>query len=100
MPRRDEVAEARRAIDEVVERHTGRLPAEVQFRDGERGRVALISILLPADQPLPSAHRRAGASRRRCASAAPSWPTWSWHTEPIVSGLAARRAHGPRGRDG
>jgi cation diffusion facilitator family transporter len=82
-PEQDEVADERQAIDEVVRRHTGQPPATVQFRDGERGRVALISILLPADEPLPSAHRRAGrievALRERC----PGLAEIVVHTEPI-----------------
>jgi divalent metal cation (Fe/Co/Zn/Cd) transporter len=83
MPEQDEVASEREAIDEIVQRHTGHPPATVEFRDGERGRVALISILLPADEPLPSAHRRAGriedALRERC----PELAEVVVHTEPI-----------------
>jgi cation diffusion facilitator family transporter len=81
-PERDEVADAREAIREVVSRYTGRAPAKVSFRDADRGRVALIDVLLPADQPLPSAHRRAGdieeAVRRRC----PELADVIVHTEP------------------
>jgi cation diffusion facilitator family transporter len=83
LPEQDEVATERQAIDEIVQRFTGQPPAAVQFRDGERGRVALISILLPADEPLPSAHRRAGhiedALRERC----PDLAEIVVHTEPI-----------------
>ena len=61
---------SRAAIEDVVRRYTGRDAVQVRFRDAERGRVALITVLLPADQPLPSAHRRAGeiehAVRERC----------------------------------
>jgi cation diffusion facilitator family transporter len=81
-PDRDEVAEARATIRDVVTRCTGRAPARISFRDAERGRVALIDVLLPADQPLPSAHRRAGdieeAIRRRC----PELADVIVHTEP------------------
>ncbi|MEA2269242.1 MAG: hypothetical protein QOC64_1852 [Solirubrobacteraceae bacterium] len=81
-PDGDEVAAAREAIDEVVSRLTGRAPVKVRFRDADRGRVALIDVLLPADQPLPSAHRRAGdieeAVRRRC----PELADVIVHTEP------------------
>ena len=42
----------------------------VRFRDAERGRVALVTITLPGEQPLPSAHQHAGrieeAVRERC----------------------------------
>src|SRR4051794_14721832 len=83
MPEQDEVASEREAIDEVAQRHPAHPPATVEFRDGERGRVALISILLPADEPLPSAHRRAGrieeALRERC----PELAEVVVHTEPI-----------------
>jgi cation diffusion facilitator family transporter len=84
-PAGDEVAEARTAIEEVVSRYTGRAPAKVSFRDADRGRVALIDVLLPADQPLPSAHRRAGAIeeavRRRC----PELADVIVHTEPAAA---------------
>jgi divalent metal cation (Fe/Co/Zn/Cd) transporter len=72
----------------VVCRYTGREPARISFRDADRGRVALIDVLLPADQPLPSAHRRAGeieeAIRRRC----PELADVIVHTEP--AGAEAR----------
>jgi cation diffusion facilitator family transporter len=84
-PARDEVADARDAIDDVVSRYTGQAPAKVSFRDAERGRVALIDVLLPADQPLPAAHRRAGdieeAVRRRC----PELADVIVHTEPAAA---------------
>jgi cation diffusion facilitator family transporter len=88
-PDRDEVAEARATIRDVVTRYTGRAPARISFRDAERGRVALIDVLLPADQPLPSAHRRAGdieeAIRRRC----PELADVIVHTEPAGAEAAA-----------
>ena len=81
-PAHDEVATDAQAIGEVVRRYTGRDAADVRFRDAERGRVALITVLLPADQPLPSAHRRAGdiehAVRERC----PDLADVIVHTEP------------------
>ena len=83
LPEHDEVADARRAIDEIVRRFTGQPPADVQFRDGERGRVALISILLPADEPLPSAHRRAGAIEEALRERRPELAEVVVHTEPI-----------------
>jgi cation diffusion facilitator family transporter len=88
-PARDEVAEARATIRDVVSRYTGRAPARISFRDTDRGRVALIDVLLPADQPLPSAHRRAGdieeAIRRRC----PDLADVIVHTEPAGAEAAA-----------
>ena len=81
-PANDEVATDAQAIGEVVRRYTGRDAADVRFRDAERGRVALITVLLPPDQPLPSAHRRAGeiehAVRERC----PDLSDVIVHTEP------------------
>ena len=81
-PLRDEVEEARRVIEEVVRRYTGHAPGSVHFRDADRGRVAFVDVLLPADQPLPSAHRRAGdiegAVRERC----PELADVIVHTEP------------------
>ncbi|HEX2105717.1 MAG TPA: cation diffusion facilitator family transporter [Solirubrobacteraceae bacterium] len=89
-PNRDEVAAAREAIRDVVGRYTGRAPARISFRDADRGRVALIDVLLPADQPLHSAHRRAGdieeAIRRRC----PELADVIVHTEPAGAEAAAR----------
>ena len=68
--------EERRAVEEVVRRYTGPgRGAQVRFRDAERGRVALITVFLPPDQPLPSAHRRAGRSSAPSASGAGRSPT-------------------------
>jgi cation diffusion facilitator family transporter len=84
-PAREEVADAQEAIQDVVRRYTGQPATAVRFRDGDRGRVALISVLLPPDQPLPSAHRRAGdieeAVRERC----PELAEVIVHTEPAPS---------------
>jgi divalent metal cation (Fe/Co/Zn/Cd) transporter len=61
---------------------TGAAPVAVRFRDAERGRVALVTIRLPGEQPLPSAHRYAGrieeAVRERC----PQIADVIVHTEP------------------
>jgi cation diffusion facilitator family transporter len=90
-PARAEVAGARSAIEDVVRRYTGQSATAVRFRDGDRGRVALVTVLLPPDQPLPSAHRRAGdieeAVRERC----PELAEVIVHTEPAPS---ASGAHG------
>jgi cation diffusion facilitator family transporter len=81
-PTRDEVAVERDAIEEVVRRYTGVEPAAVRFRDAERGRVALITVLLPPDQPLPSAHRRAGEIERAVRGRCPALADVIVHTEP------------------
>jgi cation diffusion facilitator family transporter len=72
----------RAAVEETVRGITGSLPSSVRFRDAERGRVALVTITLPGEQPLPSAHRHAGrieeAVRERC----PGLADVIVHTEP------------------
>lgn len=77
-----DTAAERAAVEETVRGVTGALPASVRFRDAERGRVALVTITLPGDQPLPSAHRHAGriedAVRDRC----PGLADVIVHTEP------------------
>jgi divalent metal cation (Fe/Co/Zn/Cd) transporter len=57
----------------------------VRFRDGERGRVALISVLLPPEQPLPSAHRRAGDIEQAVLERCPELAEVIVHTEPASS---------------
>src|SRR4051794_10240637 len=84
-PARTEVAEAREAIEEVVSRYTGRAPSRVSFRDADRGRVALIDVLLPADQPLPSAHQRAGAIEEAVRQRCPELADVIVHTEPATA---------------
>ena len=69
-PPRSEVADQRAVVDEVVRRFTGAAPSAVRFRDAESGRIAMVDISLPPDQPLRVAHARAGeieeAVRERC----------------------------------
>jgi cation diffusion facilitator family transporter len=81
-PASRETAEERSAIEDTVRQVTGSLPADVAFRDAERGRVALVTIILPGEEPLPSAHSHAGrieeAVRERC----PSLADVIVHTEP------------------
>jgi divalent metal cation (Fe/Co/Zn/Cd) transporter len=84
-PARGEVAQAREAIEDVVSRYTGRAPAKVSFRDADRGRVALIDVLLPADQPLPSAHRRAGDIEEAVRARCPELADVIVHTEPATA---------------
>ena len=81
-PTRDEVAVEREAIEDVVRRYTGKDAAGLRFRDAERGRVALITVLLPADQPLPSAHRRAGEIEAAVRDRCPELADVIVHTEP------------------
>jgi cation diffusion facilitator family transporter len=81
-PPADDTAVERTAVEDTVRRITGSLPASVRFRDAERGRVALVTIMLPGEQPLPSAHHHAGrieeAVRERC----PGLADVIVHTEP------------------
>src|SRR4051794_14648149 len=87
-PPRDEVAQAREAIEEVVSRYTGHQPSRVSFRDADRGRVALIDVLLPADQPLTSAHKRAGAIEEAVRERCPELADVIVHTEPASAPTA------------
>jgi divalent metal cation (Fe/Co/Zn/Cd) transporter len=57
-------------------------PASVSFRDGEGGRIALVTIKLPGDEPLPSAHRHAGAIEEEVRERCPSLGDVIVHTEP------------------
>ena len=81
-PPAETTATERAAVEETVRGITGAQPADVQFRDAERGRVALVTIRLPGEQPLPSAHQHAGrieeAVRERC----PGLADVIVHTEP------------------
>ena len=52
-------------------RFTGAAPLDVTFRDGEQGRVALVTVGLPGEQPLPSAHQPRGRDRGGRARALP-----------------------------
>src|SRR4051794_14824095 len=85
-PGGSEVVEQRAIIDSVVRRYTGAPPERVSFRDAERGRIALVTIALPAEQPLGAAHQRAGdieeAVRERC----PQLVDIIVHTEPAPDG--------------
>jgi divalent metal cation (Fe/Co/Zn/Cd) transporter len=85
-PTRGDTAVERAAIESAVRRFTGAAPLDVTFRDGEQGRVALVTVSLPGEQPLPSAHRNAGeieeAVRERC----PSLADVIVHTEPMGAG--------------
>jgi cation diffusion facilitator family transporter len=72
----------RAAIEETVRQVTGADPAAVSFRDGEGGRIALVTIRLPGEQPLPSAHRHAGTIEEAVRERCPSLADVIVHTEP------------------
>ena len=82
-PTSDDTAEEREAIESAVRRFTGTAPLTVAFRDGEQGRVALVTVTLPGDQPLPSAHRHAGAIEEAVRERCPGLADVIVHTEPM-----------------
>jgi cation diffusion facilitator family transporter len=82
-PASDDTATERAAIESAVRRFTGAEPLAVQFRDGEQGRVALVTVSLPGDQPLPSAHRQAGAIEEAVRQRCPGLADVVVHTEPL-----------------
>jgi cation diffusion facilitator family transporter len=81
-----DTATERAAIEETVRRVTGANPLNVAFRDGESGRIALVTITLPGDQPLPSAHRYAGTIEEAVRERCPSLADVIVHTEPEEAG--------------
>jgi divalent metal cation (Fe/Co/Zn/Cd) transporter len=72
----------RQAIEDIVRHVTGVPPTTIGFRDGEHGRVALVTITLPGEQPLPSAHRHAGAIEESVRERCPALAEVIVHTEP------------------
>ncbi len=82
-PASDDTAVERAAIESAVKRFTGTAPLTVAFRDGEQGRVALVTVTLPGDQPLPSAHRHAGAIEEVVRERCPGLADVIVHTEPM-----------------
>jgi len=82
-PPQDDTATERAAIESAVKRFTGTDPLDVTFRDGEQGRVALVTVSLPGDQPLPSAHKHAGAIEEAVRERCPDLADVIVHTEPI-----------------
>jgi cation diffusion facilitator family transporter len=82
-PTSDDTAVERAAIESAVKRFTGSAPLAVRFRDGEQGRVALVTVSLPGEQPLPSAHRHAGAIEEAVRERCPGLADVIVHTEPM-----------------
>jgi divalent metal cation (Fe/Co/Zn/Cd) transporter len=82
-PTRDDTATEREAIESAVRHYTGAAPLDVTFRDGEQGRVALVTVSLPGEQPLPSAHRNAGAIEEAVRERCPGLADVIVHTEPM-----------------
>jgi len=82
-PPSTDTATERAAIESAVKRFTGTDPIDVTFRDGEQGRVALVTVSLPGDQPLPSAHRHAGAIEEAVRERCPDLADVIVHTEPM-----------------
>jgi divalent metal cation (Fe/Co/Zn/Cd) transporter len=88
-PGADEVAEDRAIIEDVVRRHTGADPRDIRFRDSERGRIAFVNVVLPSEQPLRVAHRRAGLIEHDVREQRPGLADVVVHTEPapVPNGL-------------
>jgi cation diffusion facilitator family transporter len=82
-PPTEETATERAAIASAVKRFTGSDPLDVTFRDGEQGRVALVTVSLPGEQPLPSAHKHAGAIEEAVRERCPDLADVIVHTEPM-----------------
>jgi cation diffusion facilitator family transporter len=82
-PTSDDTAVERAAIESAVRRFTGSAPLDVTFRDGEQGRVALVTVSLPGEQPLPSAHKNAGAIEEEVRERCPGLADVIVHTEPM-----------------
>jgi cation diffusion facilitator family transporter len=81
-PLRGEVEADRAAIDEIVRRHTGTGPADVRFRDSSRGRIALVTVVLPGEESLGAAHRQAGQIEHDLRKERPDLADAVVHTEP------------------
>lgn len=82
LPASGDTAFERAAIEQVVRHHGGRAPIAVRFRDGERGRIALVTVGLPGEEPLPTAHQHAGAIEAAVREQCPDLADVIVHTEP------------------
>ena len=82
-PDTDDTTVELEAIESAVRRVTGSSPLAVSFRDGEQGRVALVTVSLPGDEPLPSAHRHAGVIEEAVRERCPALADVIVHTEPM-----------------
>jgi divalent metal cation (Fe/Co/Zn/Cd) transporter len=71
---------------------TGAAPAAVSFRDGAGGRIALVTITLPGEEPLPSAHRHAGLIEEAVREQCPTLGDVIVHTEPEDAALRKQPA--------
>jgi cation diffusion facilitator family transporter len=91
LPASDATTAERDAIDETVRQVTGAAPTAVSFRDAEGGRIALVTITLPGDQPLPSAHQHAGAIEEAVRERCPGLGDVIVHTEPAEAEAGDRR---------
>ena len=89
-PAQDDTTTERNAIEDIVRQVTGGSPTAVSFRDGESGRIALVTITLPGEQPLPSAHQHAGAIEEAVRERCPSLGDVIVHTEPAAAQQAPR----------
>jgi cation diffusion facilitator family transporter len=81
-PASGETQTERQAIEQAVRQVTGASPISIEFRDGEQGRVALVTVTLPGEQPLPSAHQHAGAVEEAVRERCPGLADVIVHTEP------------------
>ena len=81
-PPRDEVAADRAAIDALAQRHTGLAPLDVSFRDGGRGRIALVTVAVPGQSTLNEAHQIAGRIEEDLRRERPELADAVVHTEP------------------
>ena len=89
-PASDDTATERAAIEDAVKQQTGSAPLSVAFRDGGQGRVVLVTVSLPGDQPLPTAHREAGAIEAAVRERCPDLADVIVHTEPVAAEVPKR----------
>ncbi|WP_320669580.1 cation-efflux pump [Patulibacter defluvii] len=82
----------RSAVDAAVRGATGRAASEIEMRDTERGRVVLVTILLPAACTVGDAHREAGRIEETVRERCPWVADVLVHTEPDPDPEAAAPA--------